>query len=73
MQQACNNLLNNISLDAMDTSGYVNYYVSDGMISGLLGNIVVKMKYDGIDVTETISSNVKCINRGTTEVVSPIR
>lgn len=73
MEQALDNVPNNVSLDSVDTTGCVNYYVSDGMLSGLLGNIVVKMTYEGVDVTETITSNVKCINRGTTEVTSPIR
>ncbi len=58
-------------LDSMETKGYVNYYVADGVLSGLLSNIVVTMDYQGAKLTETVTSKATCTEYGTTVVTDP--
>lgn len=61
----------NLSGD-MEVDGSVNYYVTDGVLNGIMNKIVVKMELEGVSVTESITSTVKCIDYGTTQIESPI-
>ncbi len=58
--------------DSMECEGSVNYYVSDGVLTGVLSKIIVNMDYNGASITETIQSTTKCIDYGTTTIENPL-
>lgn len=59
--------------DNMNIDGYVNYYVSGGVLSGLRSDVNVNFSMSGATITEKITSTAKCTNYGTTVVESPAK
>ncbi len=58
--------------DNMQSDGFLDYYVSDGVLSGTRSNISLSFNVSGVSCTEKITSQEKCTNYGTTVVESPI-
>lgn len=60
----------------MESSGSVNYYVSEGALAAILSNITLTMDYEESGVTarlnENVKTTVKCSDFGTTTVEDPI-
>lgn len=73
MNQAMKNLLNNSLLSGMnmDLDGYVDYYVSEGVLSGTRTSIDMDMSVEGVTAKYTLSSVTKCTDYGKTVVEAP--
>lgn len=72
MSQAIGIALGNVG-DSLEIDGYIDYFVSDGVLTGILGNVTVKMNYEGVAMDETVETTCKCVDYGTTKVESPIK
>lgn len=59
--------------DNMNIEGYVNYYVSGGVLSGLRSDVNVSFSESGTSFTEKVTTTAKCTNYGTTVVDIPVK
>lgn len=55
----------------MNIDGFVNYYVSGGVLSGLRSEVTMSMQESGVSMKGSIVSTAKCTDYGTTVVEIP--
>lgn len=55
----------------VEATGYEEYYVSEGVLSGIRGQVSVSIDYDMFEMEETVITDMKCTDYGTTVVERP--
>lgn len=60
-------------VEKLECAGYVDYYVSDGVLSGTRSEITLDLTVYGVTYTEKIVARNICTNYGTTVIESPIQ